>query len=303
MSAYLIAMAISAGIYALLALGVNLTWGMAGLVNLGLAGFFAVGGYTTALLTKSGIAIPLGIIAAALAAAATGAVVALITARLRADYLAIVTLGFSESVRIAAANEIWLTNGSDGIAGIPGPWRGTLDPRQFNLVFLGIVIAVLIATLLVMQRLSLSPFGRVLRAIRDDEDVAAVAGKHVLAFKVKAFAVGAAVLGMAGALYAHQTSYVAPDIFAPLLTLNIILALVAGGIGNNYGAILGAVLIMTLLEGTRFAAPFLPFLAPAQLAAVRELLVSVLLLVILRVLPEGIIAERVPEPAPARQRR
>ena len=100
MSAYLIAMAISAGIYALLALGVNLTWGMAGLVNLGLAGFFAVGGYTTALLTKSGIAIPLGIIAAALAAAATGAVVALITARLRADYLAIVTLGFSESVRI-----------------------------------------------------------------------------------------------------------------------------------------------------------------------------------------------------------
>jgi len=153
MSAYLIAMAISAGIYALLALGVNLTWGMAGLVNLGLAGFFAVGGYTTALLTKSGIAIPFGIIAAALAAAATGAVVALITARLRADYLAIVTLGFSESVRIAAANEIWLTNGSDGIAGIPGPWRGTLDPRQFNLVFLGIVIAVLITTLLVMQPL------------------------------------------------------------------------------------------------------------------------------------------------------
>jgi len=303
MSAYPIAMAISAGIYALLALGVNLTWGMAGLVNLGLAGFFAVGGYTTALLTKSGIAIPLGIIAAALAAAATGAVVALITARLRADYLAIVTLGFSESVRIAAANEIWLTNGSDGIAGIPGPWRSTLDPRQFNLVFLGIVIAVLIATLLVMQRLSLSPFGRVLRAIRDDEDVAAVAGKHVLAFKVKAFAVGAAVLGMAGALYAHQTSYVAPDIFAPLLTLNIILALVAGGIGNNYGAVLGAVLIVTLLEGTRFAAPFLPFLAPAQLAAVRELLVSVLLLVILRVLPEGIIAERLHEPAPARQRR
>ena len=77
--------------------------------------------------------------AGALAAAATGAGVALITARLRADYLAIVTLGFSESVRIAAANEIWLTNGSDGIAGIPGPWRGTLSPQQFNLVFLAIV--------------------------------------------------------------------------------------------------------------------------------------------------------------------
>jgi branched-chain amino acid transport system permease protein len=292
MTAYLTAMAISAGIYALLALGVNLTWGMAGMVNLGLAGFFAVGAYATAMLTKAGVAIPLGIAAGAATAAVTGAGVALITARLRADYLAIVTLGFSESVRIAAANEIWLTNGSDGIAGIPGPWRGILTPQQFNLVFLGIVLMVLAATFMVLYRLGNSPFGRVLRAIRDDEDVAAVAGKHVLMFKVKAFAVGAAVLGIAGALYAHETSYVAPDIFAPLLTLNIILALVAGGVGNNAGAILGAVLIVGLLEGTRFLAPFLPFLAPAQIAAVRELLVSVLLLVILRVLPTGIIPER-----------
>ncbi len=293
MAAYLTAIAISAGIYALLALGVNLTWGMAGMVNLGLAGFFAVGGYTTALLTKSGIAIPFGVLAAGSVAAATGAVVALVTARLRADYLAIVTLGFAELVRIAAANEIWLTNGSDGIAGIPGPWRDALTPQQFNLLFLGIVVAVLVITFAVMQRLSGSPFGRVLRAIRDDEDVAAVAGKHVLAFKVKAFAVGAAVLGVAGALYAHETSYIAPDIFAPLLTLNIILALVAGGIGNNAGALLGAVLIVGLLEGTRFAAPYLPFLAPAQVAAVRELLVSVLLLIILRILPDGIVPERV----------
>lgn len=293
MIAYLTATAISAGIYALMALGVNLTWGMAGMVNLGLAGFFAVGAYATALLTKAGVAIPLGIAAAALAAAVTGAAVALITARLRADYLAIVTLGFSESVRIAAANEIWLTNGSDGIAGIPGPWRGALTPQQFNLLFLGIVIAFLLGTFFLLQLITKSPFGRVLRAIRDDEDVAAVAGKHVLAFKVKAFAVGAAVLGVAGALYAHDTSYVAPDIFAPLLTLNIILALVAGGVGNNAGAILGAVLIVALLEGTRFAAPLLPFLAPAQIAAVRELLVSVLLLAIMHVLPAGIIPERI----------
>ncbi len=293
MVAYLTVMAISAGIYALLALGVNLTWGMAGMINLGLAGFFAVGGYTTALLTKSGVPIPLGVGAGALAAAATGAGVALITARLRADYLAIVTLGFSESVRIAAANEIWLTNGSDGIAGIPGPWRGIVSPQQHNLVFLAIVVVVLIVTFVLLQRLARSPFGRVLRAIRDDEDVAAVAGKHVLIFKVKAFAVGAAVLGVAGALYAHETSFVAPDIFAPLLTLNIILALVAGGVGNNAGALLGAVLIVVLLEGTRFVAPFLPFLGPAEIAAVRELLVSVLLLVILRVLPAGIVPERI----------
>ena len=182
MLAYLAAISVTAGLYALMALGVNLTWGMTGMINLGLAGFFAVGGYTTALLTKSGAAIPVGVLAGGAMAAATGAVVALVTARLRADYLAIVTLGFSESIRIAASNEIWLTNGSDGIAGIPGPWRGAVSPMQFNLLFLTIVALVLATVFLLLHRLGVSPFGRVLRAIRDDEDLTAVAGKHVLVF-------------------------------------------------------------------------------------------------------------------------
>jgi branched-chain amino acid transport system permease protein len=202
-------------------------------------------------------------------------------------------LGFSESIRITASNEIWLTNGSDGIAGIPGPWRGTVSPLQFNSLFLTIVVLVVLVVFVVSQRLGASPFGRVLRAIRDDEDVAAVAGKHVLIFKVKAFALGSAAVGVSGALYAHATSFIAPEIFAPLLTLNIILALVAGGIGNNQGAVLGAIVIVGLLEGTRFAAPLLRFLSPAQFAACRELLIAVLLLVILRVLPSGILPERV----------
>jgi branched-chain amino acid transport system permease protein len=293
MENYLVAMGVTAGIYALMALGVNLTWGMAGMVNLGLAGFFAVGGYATALMTKAGVAIPVGVAAGAVVATCAGAGVALVTARLRADYLAIVTLGFSESVRIVASNELWLTNGSDGIAGIPGPWRGTLSPGAFNLLFLAIVLLVLGAVVSMMQRLATAPFGRVLRALRDDEDVAAVAGKPVLLFKLKAFAIGAGVLGLAGALYAHYTSYIAPDIFAPLLTINIVLALVLGGVGNNMGAIAGAVILVALLEGTRFAAPLLPFLSAAQIAAMRELLISGLLLVILRVLPGGIVPERI----------
>jgi branched-chain amino acid transport system permease protein len=293
MANYLVAMGVTAGLYALMALGVNLTWGMAGMVNLGLAGFFAVGGYTTALLTKAGMAIPVGVAAGTVAAALAGIIVALVTARLRADYLAIVTLGFSESVRIAAANEIWLTNGSDGIAGIPGPWRGSVSPTDYNLIFLAIVLLALIAVLALTQRLGHAPFGRVLRALRDDEDVAAVAGKPVLVFKLKAFGIGAGVLGLSGALYAHYTSYVAPDIFAPLLTINIVLALVLGGVGNNIGAIVGAVILVGLLEGTRFAAPLLPFLSAAQIAAMRELLISGMLLVILRVLPGGIVPERI----------
>src|SRR5436853_1734301 len=236
MENYLIALGVSAGIYALMALGVNVIWGMAGMVNLGLVGFFAVGAYVSALLTlKLGLPIAAGMGAGALATSLVGALVALITVRLRGDYLAIVTLGFAETIRIVASNAIGLTNGTDGISGIPGPYRGALSPGAFNLLYLGIVAVIVAITYVCTQRLRMSPFGRVLRAIRDDEQVAAVAGKHVTLFKIKAFAIGSAALGLAGALYAHYTSYIAPDIFVPLFTLYIKLALLAGGLGNNRG--------------------------------------------------------------------
>src|SRR3569832_222805 len=137
MENYLIAMAVSAGIYALMALGVNVKWGFAGMVNLGLVGFFADGAYASALLTKGGAAIAVGMASAAIVAAAVGVVVSLITVRLRGDYLAIVTLGFAETIRIVASNAIGFINGTDGISGIPGPYRGALSPEAFNLLYLG----------------------------------------------------------------------------------------------------------------------------------------------------------------------
>ena len=144
------------------------------------------------------------------------------------------------------------------------------------------------------ERLRASPFGRVLRAIRDDEQVAAVAGKHVALFKVKAFAIGAGALGLAGALYAHYTSYIAPDIFVPLFTLYIKLALLAGGLGNNRGAVIGAVGIVFLLESTRFLIPLVPGVSAVQGAAVRELMIAVLLIVMLRYKPTGLVPEQLP---------
>jgi branched-chain amino acid transport system permease protein len=141
----------------------------------------------------------------------------------------------------------------------------------------------------------------VLRAIRDDEQVAAVAGKHVTLFKVKAFAIGSAALGLAGALYAHYTSYIAPDIFVPLFTLYIKLALLTGGLGNNRGAIVGAVAVVFLLESTRFVIPLVPGITPVQGAAIREFLVAALLLVMLRYKPGGLVPERLaalPVPPP-----
>src|SRR3954468_3916078 len=189
MEHYLIAMGVTAGIYAILALGMNVIWGMAGLINLGLVGFFAVGAYTSALLTlKFGWPIWGGLIAAMIVTSLVGVVVALVTVNLRTDYLAIVTLGFAEAMRIVMSNEIWLANGTDGLSGIPGPMRQELEPHGFNLLFLGIVIAITLVLFLLSERLAHSPFGRALRGIRDDEQVVQVAGKNVRWLKVKAFA-------------------------------------------------------------------------------------------------------------------
>ena len=297
MEHYLVAMAVTAGIYALMALGMNVIWGMAGLINLGLVGFFAVGAYVSGLLTlKLGVPMAVGVAAGTLTAAIVGVLVAVVTVQLRGDYLAIVTLGFAESLRIFMSNEVWLANGTDGLSGIPGPFRAALGAHLFNLFYLGIVAAAVIVLFLLVDRLGQSPFGRVLRAIRDDEVIAQVAGKNVVAFKVKAFAFGTAALGLAGALYGHFTSYIAPDLFAPLLTLYIKLSLLTGGLGNSKGAVLGAVLVVSFLESTRFLVPLIPSLSAVQAAALREVIISVALLVILRFYARGILPERIEQP-------
>jgi branched-chain amino acid transport system permease protein len=295
MDNYLVAMATFACLYALLALGLNLVWGMAGMINLGLVGFFGFGAYVSALATKRGGApIPVGVLLALVLTAAAGAVVALITARLRGDYLAIITLGFSEVVRLVASNEIWLTNGTDGISGIPGPWRGRVTPATFNLIFLGVAAAAVAVAFAVLQRVRHSPYGRVLRAIRDDDQVAAVAGKHVLRFKVEAFALSAGILGVAGALWAHYTSFMAPDVLLPLITIYVVLALTAGGTGNNWGALVGAFLVVFFMEGTRFVTAAVGGLQAVQVAALREGLIGISLLIVLRLRPTGLVPERLP---------
>jgi branched-chain amino acid transport system permease protein len=295
MENYLIAMATFGCFYALMALGLNLVWGMTGMINLGLVGFFAFGAYVSALATKrAGVPMVLGVAGALILTAGAGAVMALVTARLRGDYLAIITLGFSEVVRITASNEIWLTNGTDGISGIPGPWRGRVTPEAFNLIFLVLAAGVVGVALAVLQRVRFSPYGRVLRAIRDDDQVASVAGKHVLRFKVEAFAVSAGILGVAGALWGHYTSFIAPDVFVPLITIYVVLALTAGGTGNNWGAVAGAFLVVFFMEGTRFATGWLPSLTPVRVAAVRELSIGAGLLIVLRFRPAGLLPERIP---------
>lgn len=290
---YLVSLGVFVGLYALMALGLNVVWGVAGMINLGLVGFYAIGAYGSALLTvKLGVPIPVAILAGALASAAAGAAVAVLTARLRGDYLAIVTLGFAEVLRLVASNEIWLTGGTDGISAIPGPFGPGLSPRGFNLLCLALVWAGVTIVWAVLSRIVNAPFGRVLRALREDEMVAAVAGKPVLSFKVRAFALSSAALGLAGALYAHYNGYVAPDAFQPLVTLYVFLALTAGGTGRMGGAVLGALIVVALTECTRFLSGWLPGLHPAQAAAVRSGVIGLALILLLHLRPQGVLPER-----------
>jgi branched-chain amino acid transport system permease protein len=294
MLSYLLFIATIGGIYAMLALSLNLIWGGAGMVNLGLAGFFAVGAYASALLTTTGHALILaGWALALVAGGAAGLIVTLSTTRLREDYLAIVTLGFAEVVRLIAANETWLTRGTDGISGIPGPWKAALG-RDFNAAYLVILLVVLLAVFLLMRRIDRSPYGRALRAIREDAQVAQVAGKPVLRFKAQAFALSAAIAGLAGALYGHFTSYIAPDLFLPLITVYIFLAVASGGVGSPAGALVGAYLLMTLLESARFFVELIPAVTAVQRAALKELLIAVALILVLRLMPVGLLPERIP---------
>lgn len=293
MTSYLLFVATIAGVYALLGLGLVLIWGQTGLVNLGLAGLFALGAYASALLTKNvPISIALGWLAAIALTALVGLALTWVTRSMRGDYLAIMTLSFAEVIRLVAVNEAWLTNSIDGISAIPAPLRAALGD-QFNLFYFAMTWAVVGVAYLLVRRLIDAPFGRVLRAVRDDDQVAAVAGKAVLGFKMKAFMVGSALAGLAGALYAHFTAFIAPDLFTPLITIYIFLAVTAGGYTRPAGAIVGALFVNFLLEGTRFGAEHISGLSGLQIASLREIVIAVALIALMHLSPQGLLPERV----------
>jgi branched-chain amino acid transport system permease protein len=288
---YLTFMLTIAGIYSMLGLGLVAIWGQGGMVNLGLVGFFAVGAYTSALLTGAGIPIALGWVAGAVLAGVIGLVLTAVTRKMGGDYLAIVSLGFAEVIRLFATNETWLTKGSDGISGIRAPLKEFLGaafaPSYMLLVWGCVGLAAWGLT-----RIARSPYGRALRAVRDDEQVAAVAGKAALPLKMKTFFIGAALSGFAGAMYAHLTSFIAPEGFVPLLTIYIFLAVTVGGYTRVKGAVIGSLLVVALLETTRFAAATVPGLNATQVASLREMVIAIALIVVMQLRPQGLFNER-----------
>ncbi|MBD0337254.1 MAG: branched-chain amino acid ABC transporter permease [Cyanobacteria bacterium Co-bin13] len=299
---YLIFFLTLASIYAVLSLGLNIQWGYAGILNIGIGAFFAVGAYASAIVTTpdstnyiGGFGAPfiVGAIVAMALAGLLAFLVGLVTVTLRSDYLAIATIGISEIVRLVLKNEAWLTNGVRGIAGIPDPWLAGSP-----LTFLILLVLVLALVFWISDRAYRAPWGRVLRAIREDEPATMAAGKNVLSFRLQAFVLGSMVMGLAGALYAHFVGFISPEAFQPeFATFIVWVMLIAGGSGNTRGAILGAFAIWGIWSGTEIlTSNVLPPDWITRASALRLLLIGVLLQIILLARPEGLLPEQPPRP-------
>jgi len=299
-----------AGIYTLFALGLQIQFGFTGLLNFGQVGFMAIGAYTMAILTvKEGwsmwLAAPLGIVAAAVG----GVLLGLTTLRLRADYFAIVTIAFSEIIRYVATNENNLTGGSQGTIALGkvgtasqynGQWatfqtrvQDALGFSSSDATMLVLVWAVAIVLLTLTWLAVRTPWGRVLRSIRDDEDAAASLGKNVFAYKLQALALGAALGGVAGLFYAWEFSFFSPNDFEPLLTFFAWMILLLGGVGRVFAVPVGALVFGLIFAGTRFLnfAPFSWF-ASDERAYLRLIIIGAIILLLVVLRPQGLLGKK-----------
>lgn len=297
---YAIFFATFAGIFAVVALGLNVQWGLSGQLNFGIAGFFAIGAYASAILTSPQVATRLGgfdmpIVVGLFAAIAFSALAAWavgwITAGLRTDYLAIATIGVAETIRLVVKNEDWLTNGVRGIQAIPRPAGEWFGPNAW--IMLSVVALCLALAYAAIEAARASPWGRLQLAIRENERGATAAGKDVARARLEAFVLGAAFMGLGGALYAHFFGFISPEAFGPnFSTFLVWVMLIAGGSGNNRGAILGSFVIWLIWSGTEILTNRLPLEFVTQAGALRLLLIGLLVQLVLIFRPKGLLPEK-----------
>jgi len=326
------------GMYALLSFGLNSQWGFTGLINFSVAAFFGVGAYGAALMTASSSPLAggfnplMGLVAALVIAAVLAVLIGIPTLRLRADYLAIASLGLAEVVRTIVKNEDQWTNGTAGIRGIPSffegwpvlatfpeampgleiivstGWRTTIPVpfADFGLEFVvpsstllldtsfwsallnvAFVLTFVGVSYALLRRVHRSPWGRVLRTIRSDEDLARALGKHTYSFKMQSFVLGSLFMALAGVFYAHLNLFVSPGDLDPITTFYVWVAVILGGSGSNRGALFGGFVIVAIREGTRFLNEFawIPF----DVAPLRLLMIGVLIVLLMRFRPQGVL--------------
>ncbi len=286
-----------AGIYGIFALGLQLNVGFTGLINLGQAGFMCVGAYALGMLVvDAGWSLWAAFPVAVLVAATAGVLVGLPTLRLRDDYFGIVTIAFSEIVRYVFQNAAF-AGGNQGILGYDNEWRALQIWASQRLAAIGLgeitqlplllaIWATFIVCLIVLKRLQASPWGRVLKAIREDEDAAAALGKNVFALKLQSLAIAAALAAIAGFFLALNVTYLYPSEFDPSFTFFGYAVLILGGFASYGGVVLGTIILWTLIEGLRFVD--LP-LSSGQVGSLRFVIVGLMLVILSMLRPQGLL--------------
>lgn len=273
---YLVHLGILVGIYSILVISLNFAVGFTGLLNLGHVGFFGIGAYVSALLALTGIPVPLALLAGAVTAGLGGILLALPTARLKGDYLALTTLGFTFILGSVARNWTEVTRGALGLPGIPKVVQG-------NVWFLVVVLLIAAITYLIFKKLAESRFGKTCAAIRDDELAAKMLGKDTFMHKLFALGISAFFAGLGGALFAHYITFIDPSIFGLGDVILLFSALIVGGLASVKGSWWGTVILLLLPEPLRFIGFPSSILGPA-----REMIFALLLLAILLYHPKGI---------------
>ena len=269
-------------LFVLMGLGLNIVVGKSGLLDLGYVAFFAIGAYTMGIMgTMTSLntweILPFGIFFAMLA----GLLLGLPALRLRGDYLAIVTLGFGEIVRIIALN-LEVTGGPNGVVGVPTPppvlgQKFELDDHK---AYFWVILIMILLVIWMVRRFTVRRPGRAWEAIRQDEDVAALMGVNLLIYKLWSFTIGAAVGGAGGVIYASKTMFIAPDMFTFNTSILVLACIVFGGLGNIWGVILGASILAYLPERIRF------------ISNARQLVFGLVLLIIMNVRPDGLLPRK-----------
>ncbi len=311
----------TAVIFGIFTLGLNIQWGYTGVFNFGVMAFFLVGAYTATLFAKPPASgefttyvggfgdkldfIPvvgseewlpflIGTLAAALASGILAFLVSIPALRLREDYLAIATIGIAELVRRVTIEERGLVNGTRGIAAIPRPLGGLVDSDDYKFIALGIAVVVLILVFIAAERSVRSPWGRVLRALREDELATYASGKNVFSFKSQGFVVGAMIMGIGGAVFAYNRGAVSPDTFTHFFATFIFwVMLMVGGSGNNRGAIVGAYIVWGFWTITTLLQTYdLPAAVDTRIPFMRDLGIGVLIVIVLLLRPQGLLPEQ-----------
>ena len=280
---YLLHILVIAGIYIILTLSLNLIVGYTGLPALGHAAFSCIGAYTSSLLALNiGLSPWIGLFIGACVAAFSGIAIGYPAVRLKGDYLALATFGLGVIVYSIAKNWVSLTRGPMGLPGIPG---FSIFGFQLSGIwsYLLLVLVFVILTIFVMERIVNSPFGRILRSIREDEIASEALGKDTTKYKLLVFIIGAFFAGIAGSLYAHYITFIDPSSFTVMESITILLMVIFGGMGSISGSVVGAVILVVLPELLRFIG------MPSSIAApMRQMIYGLLLVVLMVKRPQGI---------------